>query len=157
MQESVRSIAAISEIILELQDGLGIGDLTRQAFSILGENEIIRVADQHTCQECTQPYKRRADIITEDDPAALVGMDENCNVPALGGENADIATEAAEQARKNGQHAASAVTDEEMDVDDLNDSYTTMAVVDGIVISLPVCTLKFQLITIANIVLALCL
>ena len=148
VQESVRSIAAVSEINLELQDGLGIGDLTRQAFSILGENGIIRAADQHTCQECTQPYKKRADIITEDDPAALVGVDENRNVPALSGdsEDADMAAEAAEQ-REN----SPAATDEEMDVDDRNDSYTTMAVVDGIVIPSPVHTLKFQSITTANI------
>jgi len=138
VQESVRSIAAASEINLELQDGLAIGDLTRQAFSILGENGIIRAADQHTCPECTQPYKRTADIITGDDPAALVGMDENRNVPALAGEDADIAAEAAEQARENVLHAA-ADDDQEMDIDEQNYSYTTMAVVDGIVMSPPHC------------------
>ena len=136
VQESVRSIADVSGINLELQDGLAIDDVTKQAFSILGENGIIRAANQHTCQECTQPYKRTADMITGDDPAALVGIDENHDVPALTGDNAGLAAEAADQARENAMHAAS--VDEEMDVD-LNDSYVTMAVVDGIVISPPHC------------------
>jgi hypothetical protein len=155
VQESVRSIADASEINLELQDGLAIDDVTKQAFSVLGENGIIRAADQHTCQECTQPYKRTADIITGDDPAALVGIDENRNVPALIGENAGLAAEAAEQVQENAIHAAS-VVDQEMDVD-LNGSYTTMAVVDGIVISPPVYNLNFQLIAITDLCLALCL
>ena len=153
VQESVRSIADASGINLELQDGLAIDDVTKQAFSILGENGIIRAADQHTCQECTQPYKRTADIITGDDPAALVGMDENRDVPPLIGENADLAAEAAEQA--NAMHVAS-VDDQEMDVD-LDNSYVTMVVVDGIVISPPVYGLIFQLISITNVCLALCL
>src|ERR1700678_656861 len=51
VQESIRSIASASEINLELQDGLAISDVTKQAFSILGENGLIRAADQHTCQE----------------------------------------------------------------------------------------------------------
>jgi hypothetical protein len=155
VQESVRSIADASEINLELQDGLAIDDVTKQAFSILGENGIIRAAGQHTCQECTQPYKRTADIITGDDPAALVGMDENHNVPALTGENASLAAEAAEQARENAMHAAS-VASQEMDVD-MDDSYVTMAVVDGIVISPPVYNLIFQLIAMTDLCLALCL
>ena len=83
VQESVHSKADVSGINLELQDGLAIDDVTKQAFSILGENGIIHAANQHTCQECTQPYKRTADMITGDDPAALVGIDENHDVPAL--------------------------------------------------------------------------
>ena len=93
VQESIHSIASVSEINLELQDGLAIDNITRQAYSILGENGLICAADQHTCQECTQPYKRTPDIITGDDPAALVGMDKNQNVPAYVGENADLAAE----------------------------------------------------------------
>ena len=53
MQESICSIASASEINLKLQDGLAIDDVTRQAYSILGENGLIHAADQHTCQECT--------------------------------------------------------------------------------------------------------
>ena len=152
VQESVRSIAEVSGINLEIQDGLAIDDVTKQAFSILGENGIIRAADQHSCQECTQPYKRTADIITEDDPAALVGIDENRDVPPLIGENADIVAQAIEQ--ENVTHAAS--VDQDMDID-LNGSHVTMAVVDGIVISPPVYNLIFQLIAITDLCLALCI
>ena len=45
VQESVRSIADATEINLELQDGLAIDDVTKQVFSILGENGIIRATD----------------------------------------------------------------------------------------------------------------
>ena len=72
VQESIHSIASASEINLELQDGLAINDVTRQAYSILGENGLICAADQHTCQECTQPYKKTVDIITGDDPAVKI-------------------------------------------------------------------------------------
>jgi hypothetical protein len=156
VQESIRSIAAVSDINLELQDGLAIDDVTRQAFDILGENGIIRAADQHTCKECTQPYKRTADIITADDPAALVDMDENQNVPALVGEHADLAAEAAEQARQNALRAGS-TADQEVAINYPTNSYTTMAVVDGIVISPPVHNLTFTQFTMANYCLALCL
>lgn len=156
VQESVHSIAAVSDIDLELHDGLAIDDVTRQAFDILGENGIIRAADQHSCKECTQPYKRTADIITGDDPAALVDMDENQNVPALVGEHADLAAEAAEQARQNAFHAAS-TADQDMAIDYPTNSYSTMAVVDGIVISPPVHNLTFTQFTMANYYLALCL
>ena len=45
VQESVRSIAATSNINLELQDGLAVDDVTKEAFSLLGMNGIIHVAD----------------------------------------------------------------------------------------------------------------
>ena len=138
VQESIRSIAATSQMNLQLQDGLAINDVTKEAFSILGENGLIRAADKHTCQECTQPYKKAADIITGDDPAALVGIDENRNVPVLVGENAHLAAQAGEQARENALCAASN-TDQEMADNDPTGSYTTMAVVDGIVISAQHC------------------
>ena len=82
-------------------------------------------------------------------------MDENRNVPALTGENAGLAAEAAEQARENAVHAAS-VADQEMDVN-LDGSYVTMAVVDGIVISPLVYNFIFQLISLTDLCLALCL
>ena len=157
IQESICSIAAASEINLELQDGLAINDVTKQAFSILGENGIIRAADKHACKECTQPYKRTADIITGDDPAALVGVDENRAVPELLREDADLAAEAAEQARRNALETAN----QEMDIDNspANASYTTMAVVDGIVISSSVCYsfLSYSIRTDCYIYVALCL
>ena len=41
VQESVRSIAAVSKVNLELQDGLSIDELTKEAFTLLGENGMI--------------------------------------------------------------------------------------------------------------------
>jgi hypothetical protein len=76
---------------LELLDGLPIDEVTKHAFNTLGENGIIRSAQNHFCSECTQDYKRAADRITGDDPAALVGIDENRSVPVLQGEDADLA------------------------------------------------------------------
>ena len=142
VQESIRTVASASEINIELQDGLAINDVTRQAFSILGENGIIRAADKHFCKECTQPYKKTADVMSGGDPAALVGVDENRAVPALVGEGADLAAEAAEQARQTAFEAGSEI-DDDMSIDDqpAHNSYTTMAVVDGIVISPSVCYL----------------
>jgi hypothetical protein len=64
--------------VLELPDDLQIDDVTQEAYAILGENGVIRCADGHTCGECTHDYKATADIIGEvEDPAGLVGMDEN--------------------------------------------------------------------------------
>ena len=77
VQESVRQIAAQSQLNLELRDGLSIDEVTKEAFELLGENGIIRAADKHACSECTQAYKRTADIITGDDPTAVAGNDEN--------------------------------------------------------------------------------
>ena len=51
--------------------------MTKEAFELLGENGIIWAADKPACSECTQVYKRTADIITGDDPAAVAGNDEN--------------------------------------------------------------------------------
>ncbi|TFK38885.1 hypothetical protein BDQ12DRAFT_698321 [Crucibulum laeve] len=64
-----RSFSA--KIEAQLQDGLPINDFSRHAFSALGENGIIRSAEAHSCIECTHKYKRTADIITGDDPAAV--------------------------------------------------------------------------------------
>ena len=44
LQESICSIASASETNLELQDGLAINDVTRQAYSILRKNRLICAA-----------------------------------------------------------------------------------------------------------------
>jgi len=77
IQESICTISAASDIHLEIQDGLVIDEVTKEAFEILGENGIIRAADQHACSECTHKYKKTADWLTGDDPVALVDNDEN--------------------------------------------------------------------------------
>ncbi|KAF8995321.1 hypothetical protein BDQ17DRAFT_1250873, partial [Cyathus striatus] len=60
-----------------------IDDVTRHAFTHLGEEGIIRSAENHYCSECAQRYRANADIITPDDPAAVAQVDENQNIPAL--------------------------------------------------------------------------
>jgi hypothetical protein len=76
VQESIRFISANLGTDLTLQDDLSIDEVTKQAFSILGEDGIIRAAEKHTCEECTHKYKASADVILSDDISALVGMDE---------------------------------------------------------------------------------
>ena len=114
---------------MEIQDGLAIDEVTKEAFEILGENGIIRVADQHACAECTQPYKRTADRITGDDPAAMVNNDESRVVPPLVGVGADLAARDAIIAQENARNQVLAETDQNMDIDH---PPVTMIVVDGI-------------------------
>jgi len=77
---------------------------------------------------CTHIYKRVADRITGD-PAALIGVDENCHVPILIGENADLAVQDAARARLNAETA--------MDVNQssspLEEALIKLVVLDGVV------------------------
>ena len=76
IQESLRYVASASNIDLTMQDGLSIDLVTQEAFEVLGEKGIIRAAEQHACDECTQNYKRNADVISSNDPTAVLGMEE---------------------------------------------------------------------------------
>ena len=53
VQHFVHTIAKEFNIDIEFDDGLNIKEITTQAFSLLGENGIIRAADEHTCAKCT--------------------------------------------------------------------------------------------------------
>jgi hypothetical protein len=99
VQESIRRVAKFSGHPLELLDGLPIQEVTKHAFLALGEEGVIRSAENHFCSECTHEYKKTADRITGDDPAAVIGVDENHSVPVLVGEDADLAVQDAAQAR----------------------------------------------------------
>ena len=70
VQESIRSIASMSDIDLVLQDGLSVEEVAKEAFDILGANGVIRVAGEHSCCECTQEYKSTADVISSSTAAA---------------------------------------------------------------------------------------
>ena len=131
VQESIRSVATGSNITLMLQDALPIDEVTKEAFNNLGANGVIKSASDHACSECTHEYKETADVITGEDPAALVGIDENRVVPVLVGENADLAAQDAAQAREN----AANIQDRRADAMDVDNSSApvVMAVVDGIV------------------------
>jgi hypothetical protein len=70
VQESIRSLASLSDIDLVLQDGLSIEEVTKEAFDVLGANGVIRVAGEHSCSECTQEFKATADVISRSGPSA---------------------------------------------------------------------------------------
>ena len=76
-------IAAESKTNLEMRDGLSISDKTKQAFAKLENQGIIPLAKGHTFSECTQPYKEPTDVRLNIDAAAVVGMDEQQNVPQV--------------------------------------------------------------------------
>ena len=57
VQESMRTVAEESQIDVELNDALNIKEVTAEAFSLLGENGIIRAADKHSYEDCTQTYR----------------------------------------------------------------------------------------------------
>ncbi|KAF8219737.1 hypothetical protein L208DRAFT_1338113, partial [Tricholoma matsutake] len=77
VQESTCTIAASADTELSVWDNLAIGEITKEAFSILGENGVIRAADQHACSECTHDYiATTADTTPTALSAAVVGVDE---------------------------------------------------------------------------------
>jgi len=112
-------------------------NLTKQAFAILGQEGIIGSALGHSCLGCSQPFKKTADKITEDDPAGLLKVDENHEIPALIGEDADLAIQDAAQARFNANNAMD-VDDNDND-DDEPKADRTMVVLDGIVVGVKHC------------------
>ncbi|KAF8869978.1 hypothetical protein BD779DRAFT_1479291 [Infundibulicybe gibba] len=127
VQESIRSIASMSKINLELKDQLPIKEVTVGAFSILGEKGRIRSAQGHECSECTQPYKEKPEFIPQQDPAALVGVDENQRVPGLESGNPIVATESYSPEDNNMD------VDSDMDMDvDIDHAPVKMVVMDGI-------------------------
>jgi hypothetical protein len=92
VQESIRTIATSAKMNLELNNGLAIDEVTKEAFNILGEDGLIRAADQHSCLQCTQKYKATSDITNNTDPAAVVGADENRAVPPILHPNLEAST-----------------------------------------------------------------
>jgi len=67
----------------EFDDGLNIKEVTTQAFSLLGEDGIIRASEGHACAECTQKHKDMSDVVFNN-PAAVVGVDAtDDDIPAL--------------------------------------------------------------------------
>jgi len=58
-----------------MENGIPIQEVTKQAFVQLGNNGVIKCAQNHSCSECTHKYKETADRITADDPAAVLGVD----------------------------------------------------------------------------------
>ena len=90
----------------------------------MGENGIIRAADQHACGECTQEYKKTSDEVF-DDPAAVVGMDAtDDNIPAMASNHEEVQADI----------QIPVTADDEMDVYAIsNIKNIKMVVLDGVV------------------------
>src|ERR1700691_6680733 len=101
----MRMVAKSSGVTLEMENGIPIQEFTKQAFIQLGENGVIKCAQNHSCSECTHKYKETPDRITADDPAAVLGVDENHQVPVLTGEDAGLAVQDAARARFAAENA----------------------------------------------------
>ena len=120
VQQSVRTIAGECGFDAEFDDGLNIKEVTTQAFSILGENGIIRAADKHACGECTQERNKTSNVVF-DDPAAVVGMDAtDDNIPAMASTHEEIEVDLPQ-----------ITSDNKMDVDAIQN--IKMVVLDGVV------------------------
>jgi len=75
-------------------------------------------------------------ILIGDDPAAIVGLDEDQTVPVLHGEDAELAVQDAEQARELANEAAlGSGSSDDME----EDGEVSMVVIDGIVMGPTVC------------------
>ena len=116
-------ITAASGTNIELQDGLKIDD-TKEAFNVLGENGIIQAADQHACDECTQPYRSAVDTLPNIDPAEIVGVDQNGTIPGLIGAVNEPVAQGSNQAKHHLTNEGDMVVDH---------APVKMVVLDGIV------------------------
>jgi hypothetical protein len=120
VQESIRLIGGDSNRTLVLPADMGLNEVTREAYTYLGDSGIVRLANEHACSECTHTYKQRADLIINLDPAAVVGRDEGRTVPQLVGDHATTSANELSQAPRNRSEAAS-------------NAPVTMVVMDGVV------------------------
>ena len=135
VQESLRTIASFQNINLELREDLNIHQVVTEAFAKLGNTGIIEPGRKHSCAECSQPYKHTADFMANEDPAAVIGVDENSAVPALTGEYADLSAREATAMRANARNRANNI---QMNVDDPNADNADdvkMIVLDDVVIA----------------------
>jgi hypothetical protein len=92
VQESTRTIAASAQVHLELNDGLDIDEVTKEAFDFLGEKGLFRAAAHHSCPQCTQKYKATSDINNNVDSAAVLGVDNDQAVFPMVNSNPEAST-----------------------------------------------------------------
>lgn len=99
---------------------MNIKEVTTQAFSLLGEDGIVRAAEEHACEECTQKRKDTSDVVFNN-PAAVVGVDAtDDNIPAMAVAPEEMEVDAPE-----------VTSDNEVNVDDTPN--IKMVVLDGVV------------------------
>ena len=134
VQESIRTIASVNNENLELPEKLPIDEVAKQAFAKLGNGGIIDPGKEHSCSKCCQPYKATADFMASEDPAAVIGADENPAVPVLTGEYADVSARETAAEREAARVREKEINDPNpnaMDVDDDDDC--TMIIMNGTV------------------------
>jgi CxC5 like cysteine cluster associated with KDZ transposases/CxC6 like cysteine cluster associated with KDZ transposases len=153
VEESVRIVAAEAGFDLQLADKLAIDDITKYSFNLLGEGGKIRSAEGHSCPDCTHEYKAQADMLPEaDDPAGLVGVDENHEVPHFEGQYEDANMEVdviAEDENvamdidipQGGQYQTPGSTQQHTEQNQ-GQGYVQMVVLDGIVMGPKHCSIE---------------
>jgi hypothetical protein len=143
IQESIRSIATAKKVDLELKEILTIKEVAEEAFAKLGNAGIIEPGKVHSCSECSQPYKATADYMVNEDPAAVIGVDENSAVPVLEGQYACISAQETAEERQAACLRANNVNNNVTNAMDVDYDNCTMAVMDGIVFGPKVKHLKY--------------
>ncbi|KAF8982343.1 hypothetical protein BDQ17DRAFT_1394083 [Cyathus striatus] len=71
VEETVRQISVSMNTFLQVPDNISTEALTKEAYEQLGQNGLIGQSLDHSCNECTHPYKATADFITPADDAAV--------------------------------------------------------------------------------------
>ena len=135
VQESIRTIASVNSNNLELPENLNIEELTQQAFKKLGNEGVIEPGKEHSCSKCCQPYTDTADFMANEDPAAVIGADENSTVPVLTGEYANLSAQDTTRERQTVQLRANNLNNADpnaMYVSD-DDADCSMIILDGVV------------------------
>ena len=138
VQESIRTIASVKNINLELREDLNLNQVTREAFLKLGNAGIIEPGKEHSCSQCSQPYKSTADFMINDDPAAVIGADENSAVPVLTGEYANISARETAAERQVARIRANNLNNRDENDLDMNDNDVDdvrMIILDGVVMA----------------------
>jgi hypothetical protein len=74
VQESIRTVASSDEVDFETPANLSIDDLTEKAFYELGNDGRMKVANDHSCSECTKPFKESVTDTTIHPDVAPVKM-----------------------------------------------------------------------------------
>ena len=74
VQESIRTVASSDDVDFKIPANLSIDDLTEKAFYELGNDGHMKVANDHSCSECTKPFKESVTDTTIHPDAAPVKM-----------------------------------------------------------------------------------
>ena len=74
--ESIQQVPNASGVDFYIHDISSMDEVTQTAFSAVGNNGIIQSAENHSCNECSQPFQARSDVILNpNDPSVLLGVD----------------------------------------------------------------------------------